>query len=360
MIEPLKPKSLKFDVNKFNLFSVFDDITELDVPDYFENVVFSPDEDAELWKWDDLSQESIAIGRKYGFRRAYQHLLDENSVNHILFSGRPYVGKTTAGLSLGVQLSKEYGQIFDERNCLGGRAIVLTIELTRAQFPHIDDFDKAIIFMDEMQHAFHRKRGISTANVEANKFFDSVRKLGVNTISTSPNIKSIDKDIADDKLHWKIHCYGRVKGKPLVKANIYFNACDKSGTEWDWIFVQNVLFRWVNSKLYWAVTKKISSDKMYAVDGLETFAEEQRRIEYDARERQKDEVVDEIMQQAICLERKAYQLFKSKLFTIADIQGISGLSYQKVKWVEGQIRQGIPEEQVKISRKRGRAKDSST
>ncbi|MFX0065382.1 MAG: hypothetical protein ACFFC7_24695 [Candidatus Hermodarchaeota archaeon] len=356
----MSQQPLKFDVDKFDLFSLFDDIIDVDLPDYFENKVIPFDDEEDLWKWDDLSQESIAIGRKYGFRRAYQHLLNENSVNHIFFSGRPYVGKTTAGLSLAVQLSKEYGQVFDERNCLGGRAVVLTIELTKAQFPHIEDFDQSIIFLDEMQHAFHRKRAISTANVEANKFFDSVRKLGVNTISTAPNIKSIDADIADDKLHWKIHCYGRVKGQRLVKANIYFNACDKSGTEWDWIFVQNVLFRWVNSKLYWAVTKKISKDKMYSVDGLDNFADEQRRIEYDARERQKNEIVDKVMQQPISLERKAYQLFKSGQFSISDIEGIVGLTNRKVKRVQGLIRAGVPEKEIKMHLKKGRAKDSST
>ena len=127
----------------YDRLEVFKGLVDRKLPDMFKNKVVV-DEEMSLGQWDQLSQNCIRIGRTEGFLAAWDYVISEDGVNHVLITGRPYVGKTTMGLKLAQMISQEYDQIFDERNCLGGRAVVLTPELIKIVFSHITNFKNFI------------------------------------------------------------------------------------------------------------------------------------------------------------------------------------------------------------------------
>ena len=335
---------------KYDRMEVFKGLVDRKLPDMFMNKVII-DEEFDLNQWDQLSQNCIRIGREEGFLAAWDFVISEDGVNHVLITGRPYVGKTTMGLKICRVISEKHDQIFDERNCLGGRAVVLTPELIKDMFDHIEDFKNFIIFIDEIQHAFNRMRATAESNVEANKFYDAIRKMGIHTISTAPTRHGVDRNIVEEKILWWIHCFERDKNAKTVTAIVYFNACSESGQTWDFVEVERLTFDWVDSKLYFKVTEQISLDKIYDVAGLETYKSERKTIEKKAKEKKINEQIQKIMRSTKTYDRKAYCLLKLGE-PISSVQSLTQLSYERVKWVEGQIKIGREEKEIRFRDKR--------
>jgi len=322
----------------YDRLEVFKGLVDRKLPDIFKNKVVI-DEEMSLGQWDQLSQNCIRIGRTEGFLAAWDYVISEDGVNHVLITGRPYVGKTTMGLKVAQMVSKQYNQIFDERNCLGGRAVVLTPELIKVVFSHIKNFNNFIIFIDEIQHAFNRMRATAESNVEANKFYDAIRKMGIHTISTAPSRSGVDRNIVEEKILWWIHCYSKNKKKKTVEAIIYFNACSESGQTWDFVEVERISFDWVDSKLYFKVTEQISLDKIFNVAGLETYKDERKSIERKGKESKLSKEIQAIMRKNMSKDKKAYLLLNLGI-PISDVQAHTHLTYTRVKEVKAQIQQG--------------------
>lgn len=334
----------------YDRLQVFEGLVDRKLPDMFMNKVII-DEEYDISQWDQLSQMCIRIGREEGLLAAWDKVIEEDGVNHVLITGRPYVGKTSMGLSLAVAISEKYNQMFDERNCLGGRAVVLTPELIKEVFEHIEDFTNFIIFIDEIQHAFNRMRATAEINVEANKFYDAIRKMGIHTISTAPTRHGVDRSIVEEKILWWIHCYFKDKRKKIVKAIVYFNACSESGQTWDFVEVERLTFDWVDPNLYWKVTEQISHEKIFNVAGLENYREERKKYEKKGKESKLEEKIQKIMRTNLSRDKKAFQLLNLGL-PIASVEAHTQLSYTRVKRIKAMKQQGKKLKDIVIVDKR--------
>lgn len=328
----------KKEVISYDRMKIFTGLVDRKLPDMFMNKVIL-DEEMDLSQWDQLSQTCIRIGRDQGLLAAWDAVIKEDGVNHVLITGRPYVGKTSMGLSLAKAISEKYNQLFDERNCLGGRAVVLTPELITKIFSHVEEFKHFIIFIDEIQHAFNRMRATAQANVEANNFYDTIRKMGIHTISTAPTRHGVDRNIVEEKILWWIHCYFKDQEKKTVKAIVYFNACSESGQTWDFVEVERLTFDWIDSKLYYKVTEQISIQKIFNVDGLEDYKTSRKRIQKDAKESRLEEQIQLIMKTNLNRDKKAFKLLKLGL-PVSGVVAHTHLGSGRVRKIKAMIQQG--------------------
>ena len=78
---------------------------------------------------------------------------------------------------------------------------------------------------------------------------------------------------------------------------------------------------------------------------------EAKAIEKKAKEKKINEQIQKIMRSTKTYDRKAYCLLKLGE-PISSVQSLTQLSYERVKWVEGQIKIGREEKEIRFRDKR--------
>jgi len=264
----------------------------------FEQVIINPIFDFN--KWDEVSAKILNIGDYYD---CWNWLIDHYYDADTVITGRKGSGKTSVTLRIGYDKSKQKDVSFTvKKNVLLGRKVDLTPELIS------DDFEEyQVIAIEELQHAFHKMRSTTTANVEANRFMDLKRKFKLNVIGNMPKITSVDKDLVNEKIVFWINCWKNSKRKKEVHTIIHVNVQSRDGKYSDFIKLEERIFPYAPKALYEKATKKWGQ-KMTDVRELEDFRKAQlRRIELK-QQQQKRKRVQEIVHSSLTDNEKGYLL----------------------------------------------------
>lgn len=281
----------------------------------FERATYDPYFD--LSKWDDVSGIILSIG---DFYECWDWLIENFYDADVVITGRKGSGKTTVMLRIGLDKSRQKDVSFTvNKNVLLGRIVVLTPELIS------DDFDEyQVLGIDELQHAFHKMRSSSTANVEANRFMDLKRKWKLNVVGTMPKITSVDKDLVNEKIVFWINCWKNDKRKKEVHVIIHVNVESRDGKFSDFIKLEERVFPYAPKALYEKATKKWK-EKMSDARSLEDIKKViQRKMELKE-QRQRRKRIAEILSSSLTVNEKGYLLLgmrysKGKIPHILDVK----------------------------------------
>ena len=257
-------------------------------------------------KWDWISQQILRIGEFY---KAVEWLIDNFFDADIVITGTKGLGKTSVMITLAVKFSKRRGVTFTvKRNLKTGRIVILTPELIT------DDFDEyEIIAIDELQHAFHKMRATSTANVEAHRFMDLKRKWKLNIIGTMPRISSVDKDLVNEKIVFWINCWYISKKRKIVKTIVHVNLSSKDGKYRDFIKLGEMTFPFCDSKLYEDATLKWSREQT-DVRNLEDVRQRlARQIKIKRTKQTRTDIQTIVAYKFLTLEEKCYLFLDMEL-----------------------------------------------
>lgn len=213
-------------------------------------------------KWDWVSQQILRIGKYYP---AWDWLIDNFYDADTVITGRKGTAKTSLMLRIGEDKSLQRNVPFSvKHNVLTGRNVILTPELISSDYvPY------SVITIDELQHAFHKMRSTSSANVEANRFMDLKRKWKLNVVGTMPNILSVDKDLINEKIVFWINCWRNLKRKRQIKAIIWVNLTSRDGKFRDFVKLEEKTFDYCSTSLYHTATRaweKVHGDVMSLED----------------------------------------------------------------------------------------------
>ena len=69
----------------YDRMEIFTGLVDRKLPEMFVNKVIV-DEEFDLGQWDQLSQNCIRIAREEGFLAAWEYVIDEDGVNHVLYN----------------------------------------------------------------------------------------------------------------------------------------------------------------------------------------------------------------------------------------------------------------------------------
>lgn len=276
-------------------------------------------------RWDWISQQILRIGGFYG---AVEWLIDNSFDADIVITGTKGLGKTSVMITLSVKFSKRRGVNFTvKRNLKTGRIVILTPELIT------DDFDEyEIIAIDELQHAFHKMRATSTANVEANRFMDLKRKWKLNIIGTMPRITSVDKDLVNEKIVFWINCWYISKKRKIVKTIVHVNLSSKDGKYRDFIKLGEMTFPFCDREIYEAATLKWDKEQT-DVRNLEDIKQRlARQIKIKRTKQTREDIQKIVAYKFLTLEEKCY------LFLDMELNKIKIPNYLKKARREGTYR----------------------
>ena len=220
-------------------------------------------------KWDWVSQQILRIGSYY---EAWDWLIDNFYDADTVVTGRKGSGKSSVMYRIAIDKSQERNVPFTvKHNVKTGRNIILTPELISSEYvPY------SVLTVDELQHAFHKMRSSSSANVEANRFMDLKRKWKINLIGTMPNISSVDKDLVNEKIVFWINCWKNLKRKKTVRAIVWVNLTSRDGKFRDFVKLEEMEFDWCPTPLFMSATKKWE-DEHGDVMNLEDFKAKLKR-----------------------------------------------------------------------------------
>ncbi|MFX1476629.1 MAG: hypothetical protein ACFFCI_00725 [Promethearchaeota archaeon] len=238
-------------------------------------------------KWDWVSQQILLIGDYYF---AWDWLIEHEKDADTVLTGRKGNGKTTTCLRIALDKSRQKQAPFNVKNNVHiGRNIHLVAELIGDDYP-----EHSVLVLDEMQHYIHKMRPTSTANVEANKFMDTKRKIKLNVIGTMPHITSVDKDMVNEKIVFWINCWKSDEVKRQVHTVIWVNLTSKDGKFRDFVRFQEKIFRWAPTPLYLKATAKWHK-KIHGIENLEDYQKSLMRQIEIKRRRERNRQMREII-----------------------------------------------------------------